>query len=181
VQLGGIPFFIPSNGNNVWLSAEIPSAPEVSATWTVNIPNIIGVYTLINTYWGQAGSPFTFAVFGFSDNSKYWYSFFGNDDIRDYNPWGFTNNINNTSTINVFLGNAGRPRLDRQFINLEEAGFGGKTLTTFSIYDYGGPNFQRAFIAGATAAVIPEPSIFSFLVFGGAVLMAGRRRKRKTD
>jgi hypothetical protein len=41
VQLGGIPFFIPSNGNNVWLSAEIPSAPEVSATWTVNIPNII--------------------------------------------------------------------------------------------------------------------------------------------
>ena len=177
VQLGGVPFFIPSTGNNVWLSAEVSGGPEVSATWSVNIPNITGFYTLMNTYWGQAGSPLTFAVFGFSDSSRYWYPLFGNDDIRDYSPWIFTNNINNTSTVNVFLANAGNPRLDRQFINLEEAGFGGKTLTTFSIYDYGGPNFHRAFIAGATAAVIPEPSSLSLLLAGGAMLMAGRRRK----
>jgi len=181
VQFAGVPFNIPVVGNNVWLSAIAPGGQPVSATWAVNIPEITGFYTLINTYWGTTGNPYAFAVFGFSDSSTYWWPLYGNSDIRDYNPNNFTNNINNTSTVEVFLsatGTHGNPRMDMQYFDLQKAGFTGKTLTAFSLYDYGGFMFQRTFLAGATAASVPEPSSLSLLLAGGAVLMAGRRRTR---
>ena len=180
VQFTGIPFYIPFNGNNVWLSDDIGTGNPIKATWSVNISEIVGFYTLINTYWGTAGGPYAFAVFGFSDSSEYWWPLYGNKDIRDFNPNNWTNQINNTSTVEVFVsstGTHGDPRMDMQYFDLQKAGFAGKTLTAFSLYDYGGPMFQRTFLAGATAASIPEPSSLSLLLAGGAVLMAGRRRK----
>jgi len=180
VQFAGVPFNIPVVGNSVWLSADAPGGPVVSVTWSVNIPEIVGFYTLINTYFGTAGGPYAFAVFGFADSPEYWWPLYGNDDIRDYNPNNFTNTINNTSTVGVFLsstGMYGTPRMDMQYFDLQKAGFAGKTLTAFSLYDYGGFMFQRTFLAGATAASIPESSSLSLLALGGLVVALGRRKK----
>jgi formylglycine-generating enzyme required for sulfatase activity len=77
----------------------------------------------------------------------------GNDDIRDYYENFYTNNINDTNTINVFKYGSGyqdEVRLDKQWIDLPEI-FDTETLTKIELIDLGAPGpGQQPFLAGVT-------------------------------
>jgi len=148
VTLGGVPFVIPQSGNNYWHSVAA-TGPNPR---TIDIPlgrfGVWEVHTLINTYWGAPG-PTSYASLEFfgSDGAYYRKDLIGNDDIRDFNDFVFTNQINNTTTVNVV--SVGPHRLDKQRIALP-AEFRNQTLDTVRLSDTGGDNLQRAFLAGMT-------------------------------
>lgn len=176
--LGGVPFHLPSSGNNVWNAENAAGGGSgtQTLTMTTNAPNTTGFYTLIGTYWGTAGAPSKLSLtFNFSGGTSYVKEFFGNADIRDYNNGSYTNTINGTSTVQVY--SQGSLRLDRQFVDLQAAGHGGKTLTSVVMTDTGNAGVQRAFIAGATAVSIPEPGTLALTALGGVGLLLRRRKK----
>ena len=158
-QFGGIPFNIPASGNNIWHSLVAAGgyiegslgggSQQVSVTLPMIISNATGFYTLINTYWGQPGATYASLRFGFSDGTSYSKALYENRDMRDYVNPGWSPNINGTSTVNVY--SSGNLVLDRQYVDLVGAGFGGKTLTSVTLTDSGASSFQRTFLAGATA------------------------------
>ncbi|MCX5905355.1 MAG: hypothetical protein NTV89_18230 [Proteobacteria bacterium] len=119
----------------------------------LNAYGINKVYTLINTGGGQPGGPYAWLEFWGSQGAYFRKDLFGNVDMRDWNLDGWTNYINNTTTVNVFLVNPGiyngETRLDMQQIDLPEE-FLTQSLTEIRLTDIGGSNFQRAFIVGAT-------------------------------
>ena len=165
VLLGGVPFAISPVGNNLF-SADIAAngtSVVVSRTLALNASGVEGVYTLINTAWGERGSG-TRASLSFlvSDGASFVKRLDGNVDIRDFYQNTYTNTINGTSTVEVFrtdeTGGAGpNPyRLDRQYVSLES--FAGKTLVSMTVTDNGAPNVQRLLLSGVTIAAVPEPS-----------------------
>lgn len=181
-NFAGVPFYITSDANQVWSAAwaagQWSSAP-VSITFPMAVNNIYGFYTLANTWWGANGLTAIEYTFTFSDNSTYSVSLTNGTNIRDFNvydgnPWATT--INNTTTINVYADPATTYHLDRQWIDLNAAGFGGKNLVSFTINDTGAWNNSRIFLAAATAQVgqagqvVPEPS--TVLLFALAVGLA---------
>jgi hypothetical protein len=159
LMLGEFPFNIPATGMNVWHSLESGGNSAVtSITLPMNVSNIHGFATLINTYWGRTVSPHPTIQFTFSDGSSYTKSLVGGEDIRDYSILGIhTTSINGTSSVQSWASGSGNPVLDRQYFNLSAAGHGGKTLASVTLTDYGPSDVislsaaQRAFLVGATA------------------------------
>ena len=182
VTLGGIPFAIPSSGNNIW-RGDVPSDPGIrTLTIPVGVYGVENVYSLINSFGGQPG-PSSYASVEFigSGGADYIYDLVGNSDIRDWNNDGFTNSINDTTTINVVSLEGGQHRLDMQTYSLPAA-FQSQTLTDIVLTDSGDDNFQRVFLAGLTVASTPEPSTLTLLGIGAAGLVGyGWRRRRRSD
>jgi uncharacterized membrane protein len=151
ILLGGVPFVIPASGDNYWHSAAA-TGPNPR---TINIPvgrfGVMEVHTLINTYWGQGG-PASYASLEFlgSDGAYFRKDLIGNEDIRDFKNFFWTNNINGTTTVNVVWVNP--DRLDKQRIVLP-SDFHNETLSTIRLSDIGGDVFQRTFLAGVTVLV----------------------------
>lgn len=158
----GIPFYIEPTGNNSW-NSNVATGPNPRV---IDIPvNIFGVreiYTLMNTGWGEPG-PNSYAsleAFG-SEGAYYNKQLIGNSDIRDWLQAFWTNNINNTSTINVFsvcTGQGNNVRLDKQRLVLPSA-FNCQTLATVRISDNGAFEFQRVFIAGLTVGYADDQPV----------------------
>ena len=105
--------------------------------------------------------------------------------LRDFNgsTTVFQNTINNTTTVQVYQDPLTSTQLDRQWFDLNAAGFGGRNLESFTITDTGGANESRIFLVAATAqtgtaGMVPEPSSFSLLVIGLGGAIALRRRKQ---
>jgi len=156
--LGGVPFDIPATGNNVY-ATEIASGGS-PGTVTLAVPtDLVGVskvHFIINTFWGET-VPGTFAslTFNYADGSALTAILDGDSDIRDWvnNVWA--NNINNTTTVNVFStdvdGSAGpNPyRLDKLAVDVSS--HQSKRLTSIVLQDFGSSGFQRVFLAGITA------------------------------
>ena len=109
------------------------------------------VQTLLNTTFGQPGpnSYLRFEFFG-SAGADYTKAFIGNSDIRDLNNHVWTNSINGTSTVNVFITGIGY-RMDKQTIDLPSE-FANQTLTKIRMIDTGAFDFQRAVLYGVTVA-----------------------------
>ena len=158
VTLGGIPFNIASNaaGKQAW-HADIAvngGTGPVSITNSVNVYGVTNVFSLINTWCGQPG-PNSYAWFVFTGSAGTIYTNYlvGGVDICDYNLGPWENNINSSTTINVFSclsDNWGNPgRLDMQQITLPPA-FATQTLVSIALVDNGGPNFQRVVLDGLT-------------------------------
>jgi hypothetical protein len=155
--LGGVPFTQNDLQGQVWNGAYLPNGTTQSGsavqtlTINTNVADARGFYSVINTWWGQPG-PASYAsiTFNFSDSSSFTKNFIGNVDIRDFNyqTLTWTNQINNTSTRNVYLNAADSYALDRQWIDFGV--YSGKTLTGVTFTDSGNWGFQRYLVSGAT-------------------------------
>jgi hypothetical protein len=113
------------------------------------------VYTLINTSWGLDRSAGSFASIEFvGDGGAYLKKeLYGNVDFRDWNRHNYTNTINGTTTVNVFMVNAGQfdreKRVDMQIIELPPA-FLRENLVNIRITDNGTDGSQRLLLHGVT-------------------------------
>ncbi len=141
---GGVPFSIPTVGNNTWSANGGPVDIDVS----VGVFGADVVHTLINTIWGVTGTNAFVEFFG-SDGAYYRKDLYGNADIRDYNHNGWTNTINNTTTTMVWSYSGISKRIDKQAIDLPDD-FLDETLETIRFSDRGGSNYQRIALYGAT-------------------------------
>jgi len=155
--LGGVPFTQNDQQGQVWNGAYLSNGVTQSGssvqtlTINTNVADARGFYSVINTWWGAPG-PTSYAslTFNFSDSSSFTKSLIGNVDIRDFNyqTMTYTNQINNTTTRNVYLNPASSYAQDRQWFD-----FGvhsGKTLTGVTFTDSGDWGFQRYLVSGAT-------------------------------
>lgn len=181
--LGGVPFDIPTSGNNTW-DASIGTTIGVRSTTAMELPmNVYGataVHTLINLGWGVLGSRTVTATFIGTGGANYSVELETGSDIRNWLNTPFCcNTINGTSTIQIWEGEpAAFPgyvaKLDKQRIELP-ASFATETLTKFILVDsgisgditntiYDNSETQRAFIYGVTVETVPEPSTIVLLV-----------------
>ena len=196
VTLRGVPFIITAQNNQVW-NAYWASGGNGSGDVTVTFPivanDIYGFYTIANTYWGVAGT-FTKYRFNFADDGNastpdsYETLLTNGVHLRDFNRFTntFQNTINNTTTVQVYQDPFEETQLDRQWFDLNAAGFGGRNLESFTVTDTGGASESRIFLVAATAqtgsaGMVPEPSAGALLVVGLGGLMALRRVRRKAD
>jgi len=155
--LGGVPFKQSDLQGQVWNGAYLADGSTQSGssaqtlTINTNVADARGFYSVINTWWGQPGpSSYASLTFNFSDSSSMTKNLVGNVDIRDFNyqTVTYTNQINNTSTRNVYLNAGSSYALDRQWFD-----FGvhsGKTLTSVVFTDSGSWGVQRYLVSGAT-------------------------------
>lgn len=170
-------------GSGAWFSSVAANnrAGTVTLTINTNVMNAVSVSTLMNTFWGQNGVVLDSIQFGFSDGtSTPVIDLTGNNTLRDYNNWVWTNSIT-APTTNAWTDTS--QRLDEQTFSLgSEAG---KDLTSITITDWGNQNYSRAFLAALTvetdpagnASTIPEPGYLAFV--GGGFLGAGLLFRRK--
>lgn len=205
VTLGGVPFILTDAANQFWSAFYAPnggayySASLEDRTATVTFPmavnDIYGFYTLANLWWGTAGLQTTKYIFTFDDDTFYEHVLTNGVEIRDFNvpnnEWAIT--INGTTTRNMYADPVTTFHLDRQWIDLDAAGHGGKNLVSFTVEDTGGSGMfgatpaSRVFLAAATAQIgqagqqveaIPEPGTWAaaVLLVGGAAFLRWRRR-----
>ncbi|MHC4638125.1 MAG: hypothetical protein ACYTBP_04485 [Planctomycetota bacterium] len=156
--LGCVPFSIPSGTNNIWQSNASPGSPDYVEI-TVNEYGVAGVHTLINTHGGVTGGPYAWMEFFGTSGAYYKKDLYGDVDMRDYYYNWYTNNINGTTTTNVFTYGSGyqnEVRLDKQWIDLPSL-FDTETLTSIRLTDTGTPSpGQYPFLAGVTVEVACE-------------------------
>lgn len=186
-NLAGVPFDIASNaqGKQAWHAdvAANGNAGLVALSMAVNIQGVTNIYSLINTWEGHTSTNAWF-VFSGSNGAVYTNYLVGGADIRDYNGANWENNINGTTTINIFScpnDNWGGPgRLDRQKITLP-AIFASQTLTNILLVDNGGPGVQRIILDGLTAeSVSPSQSTNQTVSIWTAVEMGWASDTNKT-
>ena len=159
VVLGGVPFDIPTGGNNCWWSGTTPSG-LVTLVVPVHEYGVQEVHTLIQTGWGVTGWPYAWVEFVGSEGAYYRKDLYGNVDIRDWYNGAYTNSINGTTTIEVWSN--GQHRLDKQQIVLPAA-FHSQVLTEITLSDDGATNFQRTYLEGVTV-VVPESACAEVLL-----------------
>jgi len=156
-NFGGVPFAIPTGPNNYWAGAAAANfgPGTVSLTIPVGVYGVTSAFTLLNSMWGWAGpNAYLFVTFSGSDGATATVPLVGNVSVRDYNNDGNTNEIDNTSTVQVWDNGLGQ-RLDRQEYLLPAA-FASQTLTSVTITDTGnegnGTNGSRAVLAALTVS-----------------------------
>jgi hypothetical protein len=177
LTLGGVPFSIPTGGNNFWSAAPGMAANPRVLEVPIGIDGVDKVYTLMNTFWGEkaAGTKASVEFVG-SAGAMFSLALDGNVHVRDYLNNIFTNSINGTSTVNVFTAGSGlfnEVRLDMQIIDLPPE-FLSQTLVKMRVIDNGvnddgmGMNDpQRVFLAGVTVeSVVPEPGGLTLVGLG---------------
>ena len=161
VQLGGVPFSIPTSGNNAWHAHHDSGANPRVVEISVDVPMATEVYTLLNAFWGET-SPGTFASIEFigSDGAFYAVDLDGDDHVRDWNEATWANNIVNA--VEVWTSSSGKQHLDMQTFVLP-ADFHDETLQMIRIVDNGSDGVQRVGLTGLTVAAtetLPHPRSF---------------------
>ncbi|KPF64738.1 hypothetical protein IP88_13535 [alpha proteobacterium AAP81b] len=176
VTLGGTPFLIhtvePGASARYWTAAG-GGNPE-----TLTVPvSIFGAhtgYTLINQFWGAAGQGLQSVTFNATGGLSATFVLVGNDDVRDYLNNVYTNNINNTTTVQVFT--EGARRLDRQTFALPGS-FASQTLTSVVFTDTGSDGVSRLTLTALSIGSVPEPSSWAMLIAGFGLVGAAMRRR----
>jgi gliding motility-associated-like protein len=147
---GGVPFTIlPCNGLNSWNSSIGGGANPRKLKLLLNNHNVETLELLSNTYWGQSGPVAYNNVSFWSGGVKvYNKDLIGNVDTRDFLQNSWTNNINNTTTINVknFTTTSPVSRLDKIKVSLPTPNY----VDSIIITDIGDTLFHRLFVYGAT-------------------------------
>ena len=153
VTFNGIPFFLyPWSDNNTGWSASFATGNDPrKLVMPVNEDGVTGINMLACTYYGAAG-PASYVSVSFWANGSVVYTknLVGNEDIRDYNNYLYTNNINNTTTVNAWQSNNGKNRLDNVHIQMPAT----TRIDSILISDNGG-NGQRIFVIAATVEKRP--------------------------
>ncbi len=167
---------------NAWFSSVAAGNARgtTSVTIQANVTNATSVKTLMNTFWGQSGTSYDTITFNGSKGS-FSESLTGNNSLRDYNNWVWTNSISQPTTVAWTDTNQ---RFDEQTFSL--GNYAGENLTSVTITDWGNEYFSRAFLAALTvdtagttsgATVTPEPSYLAFV--GASLLGVGLLFRRK--
>jgi hypothetical protein len=190
---GGVPFILTTAESQMWASRNAPGGTtqdDVSQVFSVPVNDIYGAYTLANTYWGVDGTYVSYR-FDFSDGTHYTHQLTNGVDLRDFNKFTneFANTVNGTTTKTFYDDPFTQARIDRQWIDLDAAGYGGKNLTSLTITDTGGENVSRIFVAAMTfqsgeageveIVPVPEPSTYGLALGALALAGAALRRRRK--
>ncbi|HXM44902.1 MAG TPA: hypothetical protein VN924_26935 [Bryobacteraceae bacterium] len=152
-NFGGVPFAIPTGPNNYWGAAAAVNfgTGVVSLTIPVGVSGVTSAFTLLNTMWGEAGpNAYLFITFTGSNGATAKQPLVGGVNVRDYNNDGTQNNINNTSTTQVWTNGLGQ-RLDRQEYILP-AEFATQVLTSVTITDAGASEYSRGVFSGITVS-----------------------------
>jgi hypothetical protein len=153
LNLGGVPFSIPTGPNNYWSGNQAANGGPDTATLTIPV-GLVGVtsaFTLLNTTCGQPGpDAYLFITFNWSNGATATQRLLGDVNVRDYNNDGCTDSINNTSTTQVWQNGLGQ-RLDRQEY-IVSAGFSDEVLTSVTITDTGRELFSRAVFSALTVS-----------------------------
>jgi hypothetical protein len=152
--LGGIPFTIPPGVNNIWWSGFAGGSAPQAIEITINLSFVREVHTLINTGWGATGGPYAYLEFLGAAGAYYRKDLYGNADMRDWYAGGYTNSINETTTINVFWQD--NRRIDKQKISLPPEFFR-QQLAIMRMVDNGSNGFQRTYLQGLTVGLGPPP------------------------
>ena len=143
-MLGNVPFHQTGASNQVWNAATAATSYNAPASLTipVNITSAQGAYTLMNTWWGQSitrGYSLASVTFGFENGDNHTKSLYGDEDLRDYNypneVW--PEDINGTTTRNVYANSDGGFVVDRQWFDFSQWGKAGETLTSITFNDTG--------------------------------------------
>jgi hypothetical protein len=153
----GVPFDIPGplGTLNIWNGdVAAPAGGEAMVTVPVNLPDVSEVHLLLNTWWGQPGVHAHIDLI--FDTGTFTRNLIGNDDIRDYENWIFTNHINGVTTVRVFDGHSTLEnvpgRIDKMVIPVPPR-YQGANLLAVRITDDGHPYFQRILFMGLTVRV----------------------------
>ena len=172
-------------GNNAWFSSVAAGngGGTTSVTIQTNVMNASTVKTLMNTFWGQSGTSYDTITFTGSMGS-FTDSLTGNNSLRDYNNYVWTNSIVQPTTV---AWSDTDQRLDEQTFSL--GSYAGEDLTSITITDWGNEYFSRAFIAALTVdtsdptgnagTATPEPSYLAFV--GASLLGVGLLFRRKRE
>jgi hypothetical protein len=183
VGLGGVPFYIPAQGNNEWRRGG--GSDHDGEIAVLNIPvNQFGAkaaYTLIDTDWGTASSGYMLIEFFGSNGAYASKDLIGNSDMRDWNLYPlFTTQINGTTSRNVWHndnGDDGNPDVVDMQTYVLPADFQNQVLTSIRITDHRQVFVHSGILSGITVSdtiVVPEPATLFLLTLGGLLL-----RKRK--
>lgn len=168
VLLGGVPFSIQNvGGNNAWNAQNAGGPHPRELEIPIYAKHAVEVHTLINTFYGQNGPESYITLEFFGSNGAYFVKeLIGNEDVRDHFQSGWTNEINGTTTTEVFLN--GRCRLDKQRIVLP-TGFACQSLTHILLTSWGGTSISEASIQGLTIVTDPTAGISGDLDADGRV------------
>lgn len=150
----------PALGNNVWRG-------DLGATiaFTVSVPSPTAVYTVINTFYGQPGTSNATVRFTGTHGAAATFELIGDVDVRDYNNWIWTNQINGSTTQMWWTNNLSPTpfdqshRLDVQRFDLQAA-FAGETLTGISV----------------TAPANAQPGVMESVLFALGIDGVGKRK-----
>lgn len=190
LTVGGVNFLISSyNGATGAGSMGLFGtyfAPSV--TISTNISDPATIYTVVNSFYGEA--PNTVGEIKFTDaaGDTYTYSYTEGMNLRDYYY-----NVYNDLAPDVYgtayfngTGYQSSDRLDVQKITLP-AGFASSTLTSITfegVGSYGNPDgapFLVAITAATAVSSVPEPSTWALSMAGIGGLGLALRRARKTS
>jgi hypothetical protein len=181
----GTPFNIASDANGArYASAYLNSTNVI--TIATNIAQATNAFSLINTIWGQPGpNSYLSITFTGSAGATQTFNLVGDEDIRDFNNFAYTNTINGTTTVNAVTVDGGAHRLDEQAFALDSA-FLTQNLTSITMTDTGADGFERGALTGLTiesaggAAPVPEPAAWALMVGGFGLVGGAMRMRRKT-
>lgn len=149
---GGVPFQMPA-GNRpqdlyAWNAHRQPGENPRILEITVNHAAVDRVYMIMNTFWGSEDPGIVGVEFVGTDGAFQTFDVVGNDHIRDFNNWIYTNKINGVTTIEAFNNGLGQ-RLDRVTFDLSDD-FLDEALSLIRVIDNGGFEYSRVFVVAAT-------------------------------
>jgi hypothetical protein len=123
----------PSTGNNAWAAGS-----GASLTITLSVPTAQSVTMLLNSGWGQSGVINATVRLKGTGGAKQTINLVGDDTIRDWNNWIYTNIIDEHKTQEWWTSNLNptpqdqTKRLDAHVFKLNSS-FVGQTLTSISV------------------------------------------------
>jgi hypothetical protein len=150
IMLKGIPFQIPSTGENWWHASTASGANPKILDVDVNLYGVSEIYTLINLYWGVHGDSTKAMVQCIGTTDSFTIALYTGRHLRDFDYLGavYENDIDSGITTEVYNNGSGQ-RLDRQQLILPSH-FLNDTLKTIRIIDNGAEQVQRMFLYGLT-------------------------------
>jgi len=193
-SFAGVPFqmTVDQNGNDSWQSVFMP-CNLCSITVPVGVAGVATIYTLLSTWWGEAGTLGGTVTANGSAGDHFTYKLIAGDNIRtypiltnqgignirDYNPNAFTSDfLGDPSAQQVFLNCCGQ-RVDMQTIALPDV-FAGETLDSITFTTINVPSYWTEFLQGITVEA-PEPGTLTLFGVGLAALAWSRRRSAAKD
>ncbi|MGA2590435.1 MAG: hypothetical protein ABSH32_11000 [Bryobacteraceae bacterium] len=181
-NFGGVPLALPAGPNNYWAGAAAADfgSGTVGLTVPVGVYGVTSVFTLLNSMWGQFGpTPYLFVTFKGSNGGTVTAPLVGNVNVRDYNNDGGDNDINNTTTTQVWTNGLGQ-RLDRQEYILPAA-FASQSLTSVTITDIGHEVFSRAILSALTVSTCHAYVAAGIAISGGTIVYYPRTKLYTQD
>jgi hypothetical protein len=172
----GIPFNI-LEGSNTWYAGDQGTSTSITIDVTVGLTGVDKFYTLISTAWGSLTPNLAAVTFVGAQGAEVNFNLSGGVHIRDFIDNEFSNTISSPDTVGVFAtsANVNYARYDMQTFDLGDT-FLTEELAFVRFSDFGSEGVQRLLLMGATANVIPEPSVALSSLFGFAALLFVRRR-----